>query len=107
MTFYTIDGAVIPKSEALKYCNNIPFVLSLNRKDSKDGFSYAINLNQSFSINKDDKNKNSEEAYLQYNLGIGLPKYSSFLLANFANKLHQSLPKSETVKSEEILKSLN
>lgn len=51
---------------------------------------YALNLNTNFSIvhNFEDINRTSEEAYFEYCQGIGLPRYTSFLQANFANKLH-------------------
>lgn len=106
--FYTLDGAIIPKCEILSHRNNIPLILTLKKVDSNDTFSYALNLNQSFTIVDDyeEKSKLCEESYLKYNLGIGLPKYSSFLLANFANKLHHSIPQSETVKTEDIMKGL-
>ena len=109
INFYTLDGSIIPKSEILEHRNNIPFVLTLKKAGTNEYYSYALNLNQSFSIvhNYEEKNKSSEEAYLHYNLGIGLPKYSSFLLANFANKLHRSIPQSETVKTNDIIKGLN
>jgi hypothetical protein len=52
-------------------------------------------LNENFAIASGmHKSKASEESYLEYCLGIGLPKYSSFILANFASKLHHTLPKS-------------
>eukprot|EP00347_Sterkiella_histriomuscorum_P008713 403344037 len=107
--FYTLDGAIIPKSEILGHRNNIPFILTLKKSGSTEEYSYALNLNPGFSIVNDyeDSNKKGEEAYLQYNLGIGLPKYSSFLLANFANKIHHSIPQSQTVKTEDIIKGLN
>lgn len=89
----------------MKHRNNLPFIVNLKR-EGDESYSYALNLNQSFSITNDSQDKQSEEAYLHYNTGIGLPKYPSFLLANFANKLHHSLPKTETVKTEEVLKSL-
>ncbi|CDW84477.1 UNKNOWN [Stylonychia lemnae] len=106
--FYTLDGAIIPKSELLNHRDNIPFILTLRKVDTKMIYSYALNLNSKFSIvhNYEEQNKQSEESYLQYTLGIGLPKYSSFLLANFANKLHHSYPKTRTVKTEDILKGL-
>jgi hypothetical protein len=51
-------------------------------------------MNPNYSIVHDiaQIDSNNEEAYLNYCRGIGLPKYSSFLLANFAHKLHQTLP---------------
>jgi len=64
ITFYTIDGAVIPKSEVLKHRDNLPFILNMKRGDANEAYTYAVNLNQSFSIVHDDKDKKSEEAYL-------------------------------------------
>lgn len=91
--FYTLDGAIIPEIEILKHRDNIPFILSISRKGTTVKQNYAINLNEAFSISGGGyKSKESEEAYLDYCSGIGLPKYSSFLLANFASKLHKSLP---------------
>jgi hypothetical protein len=113
VTFSTLDGAIIPSVELLKHRNNIPFIMSIKRKNSTNNLNYAINLNEGFSISNTAnlqggsyKSKTSEEAYLQYCLGIGLPKYSSFLLANFASKLHQTLPSERTVKNDTILKGL-
>jgi hypothetical protein len=67
---------------------------------------YAINLNPNFSISNQNHVKLGEEAYLDYCLGIGLPKRASFLLANFASKLHQALPKNKSMKNEEIIHGL-
>ncbi len=90
--FYTLDGATIPECEYLKDRNNIPFIMSLNR-DSALRHNYSINLNQGFTISSGThRSKQSEEAYLDYCQGIGLPKYTSFLLSNFSHKLHESLP---------------
>jgi hypothetical protein len=52
--------------------------------------SYALNLNPNFSIvhNFEDIDRTSEEAYITFCQGIGLPRYSAFLLANFTNKFH-------------------
>jgi len=50
--------------------------------------------------------KQGEEAYLDYCLGIGLPKRSSFLLANFASKFHQALPKNNAMTNLEIVSGL-
>ena len=87
--YYTLDGAVIPECELLKDRNNIPFIMSIKRETSNMRQNYSINLNESFSIaSGGHRSKTSEEAYLDYCLGIGLPKYSSFLLSNFASKLH-------------------
>jgi hypothetical protein len=79
----------------------------LKRSDSLEQTSYALNLSQNFSIENhgDSGNRTEEDAYLAYCRGIGLPSYTSYLLSNFANKLHQSLPKSNEVKSEDIIKS--
>ena len=67
--------------------------MSLKAKGSKATQNYSINLNQGFAItNKQNKSKQNEEAYLEYCIGIGLPRSSSLVLANFASKLHQSLP---------------
>jgi len=110
VSFQTLDGAIIPPSELLKHRNNIPFILSIKRQGGKGKNNYAINLNEGFQINGAIEgsytSKTSEEAYLEYCLGIGLPRYPSFLLANFASKLHQSLPSERTVKNEAILKGL-
>jgi len=96
LEYYTVDGALIPECEFLKDRNNSPFILSIKRKDSKIRHNYALNLNDAFSIDSRRgsgyKSKTSEEAYLDYCLGIGLPQYSSYLLANFASKIHQTLP---------------
>lgn len=78
--------------------------MSIKRKGTEVRQNYAINLNESFSIASDYKSKTSEEAYLEYCLGIGLPKYSSYLLANFASKLHLTLPKDRKVTSDDIIK---
>lgn len=112
VSFQTLDGAVIPGSELLKHRNNIPFIMSLKRDNGKPKNNYAINLNEGFAIgsgassNGSYTSKTSEEAYLEYCLGIGLPKYPSFLLANFASKLHQTLPSERSVKNTAILKGL-
>lgn len=110
VSFQTLDGAVIPGSELLKHRNNIPFIMSLKRDNGKAKNNYAINLNEGFVIGSgagsSGSSKTSEEAYLEYCLGIGLPRYPSFLLANFASKLHQTLPAEHTVKNEAILKGL-
>lgn len=93
--FYTLDGAIIPESEILAHRNNIPFVMNIKHKDGIDQYTYALNLNENFSIvndREDHGDRTSEEAYLTYCRGIGLPQYSSFLLANLANKLHHTLP---------------
>ena len=66
--------------------------MSVKRKDSNVAWNYAVNLNEGFAIANSYKTKASEEAYLDYCMGIGLPKYSSFVLANFASKLHHTLP---------------
>jgi hypothetical protein len=50
--------------------------------------------------------KSGEEAYLDYCLGIGLPKRASFLLANFASKFHHSLPKNKPMTNLEIVHGL-
>jgi hypothetical protein len=96
VNFFTLDGAVIPSIEILKHRNNIPFIMSMTRVGSPVKWNYAINLNEGFSISSaqghSHRSKASEEAYLEYCLGIGLPKYSSFVLANFASKLHHTLP---------------
>lgn len=82
--------------------------MSIQTNDRQEKYSYAINLNSSFSITNDFKENDiqGEEAYLSYCVGIGLPKYTSFLLANFANKFHKTLPRKENVSNEEILKGL-
>jgi hypothetical protein len=61
-----LDGAIIPKSELLCHRDNIPFILTLRKADNNQFFSYALNLNSKFSIVNEfeDKNKQSEEAYL-------------------------------------------
>jgi len=53
-------------SELLCHRDNIPFILTLKKTDTNAIFSYALNLNSKFSIVNDfeDKNKQSEEAYL-------------------------------------------
>ncbi len=63
INFYTLDGAIIPGCEVLRYRNNLPFVITINKK-----YSYSINLNPNFSIVHDfeDNNRRSEEAYLAY-----------------------------------------
>ena len=72
--------------------------MSLKRENGKAKNNYAINLNEGFAIGSgvgssgSYTSKTSEEAYLEYCLGIGLPRYPSFLLANFSSKLHQNLP---------------
>ena len=105
VSFHTLDNAIIPDFEILKHRNNIPFIMTVTKNGVK--WNYAINLNEGFAIaNHGYRNKNSEEAYLEYCLGIGLPKYSSFILANFASKLHHTLPKENKVGSETILKGL-
>ncbi len=77
LEYYTVDGALIPECELLRDRNNNPFILSIRRKDSKIRHNYAINLNDGFSIDsrrgQGYKSKTSEEAYLDYCLGIGLP----------------------------------
>lgn len=106
VTFYTIDGAKIPQNELLKERNNIPFIMTVLSKNGQVSQNYAINLNEGFAIGSEGgyKSKTSEEAYLEYCLGIGLPKYSSFLLANLASKLHKSLPqKQHNVSNDSIL----
>jgi len=104
--FYTLDGATIPECELLRDRDNIPFIMSVSR-DENVKHNFSINLNQGFSIATGvHRSKESEEAYLDYCLGIGLPKYSSFLLSNFASKLHQSLPKGDTVSNQAIIESL-
>ena len=101
--FYTLDGAKIPNCEILSHRNNLPMILSIN-----DSYSYSVNLNPNYSIvhNFEDNNRQSEEAYLHYCQGIGLPQYNSFLLANFTNKLHHTLPEKATVNKDEIIKGL-
>lgn len=103
-----MDGAIIPKCEILSHRNNIPLILNIKKQNNEE-FSYGLNLNQNFSLvdHFEESNKMNEEAYLHYNLGIGLPKYSSYLLANFASKLHHTLPKSASVKTDDIIKGLN
>lgn len=105
--FYTLDGAIIPDCEELQHRNNIPIVMVLKRSDSPQQTSYALNLSQNFSIENegDSGNRTAEDAYLSYCRGIGLPRYASYLLSNFANKLHQSLPKTKEVSSEDIINS--
>lgn len=63
--------------------------------------SYALNFNTNYSIVHDfeEINRQSEEAYIAFSQGIGLPRYSSFLLANFANKFHKSMPSSSPVNT--------
>lgn len=90
--FKTLDGACIPENELLRHRNNIPFVMSLKMRGGKVPLRYAINLNQSFSISNKNEKKVGEEKYLEYCLGIGLPQRNSFFLANFASKLHHTLP---------------
>lgn len=105
--YYTLDGAVIPECELLKDRNNIPFIMSIKREATDTRQNYSINLNESFSISSGGhRSKISEEAYLDYCLGIGLPKYSSFLLSNFASKLHQAIPQQEKVDNATIMKSV-
>ena len=106
--FYTLDGAIIPEVEVLKHRNNIPFIMSIQRAGSEVKWNYAINLNEGFTIGHggETKIKSSEEAYLEYCQGIGLPRYTSFVLANFASKLHQTLPRESKASSETIIKGL-
>ncbi len=92
VTFQTLDKAIIPKNELMRNRNNIPFVMELESTGSDVRQRYAINLNQSFSITNKNEAKAGEEKYLEYCLGIGLPTYHSFMLANFASKFHQTLP---------------
>lgn len=101
--YYTLDGAVIPDCEVLEHRNNLPFIMNLNSQ-----YSYSINLNPNFSIIEtvEDKNRMNEEAYIEYTQGIGLPKYQAFLLSNFASKVHQSIPSTEIVKTEDIMKGI-
>lgn len=95
ITFYTIDGAIIPGCEILRCVNHLPFVLNINKK-----YSYSLNLNKNYSIvhDSEDNNRESEEAYLAYCQGIGLPKYSSLLLANFTNKLNHTITAGDNIK---------
>jgi len=105
VVFNTLDGAFLAQNEILKNQNNVPFVMSLKRANGI-AQKYAINLNPNFSISNQNHVKLGEEAYLDYCLGIGLPKRASFLLANFASKLHQALPKNKSMKNEEIIHGL-
>ena len=105
VSFNTLDGAILPFSEVLKHQNSMPFLMSLTRGNGITQ-KYAINLNSNFSISNAHHSKAGEEAYLDYCLGIGLSKYTSFLLANFAAKLHQSLPKNNKMTNEEIIRGL-
>ena len=105
VVFNTLDGAILAQNEILKNQNNIPFVMSL-RRASGIVQKYAVNLNPNFSISNHNHVKQGEEAYLDYCLGIGLPKRSSFLLANFASKLHQALPKNKPMSNMEIVHGL-
>ena len=104
--FHTLDGAQIPQNELLRHRNNIPFVMTLRRKGTNVGLKYAINLNQSFSISNRNEKKIGEEKYLEYCLGIGLPQRNSYFLANFASKLHHTLPSSKLFTQTEILAGL-
>lgn len=107
ISFQTLDRAIIPKNELLRNRNNIPFVMVLERKGSQVSQKYAINLNQSFKITNQNESKSGEEKYLEYCLGIGLPSYHSFMLANFASKLHQTLPKHHHFTAATILQGLS
>jgi hypothetical protein len=73
-----------------------------------DQYTFSINLNPAFKIatDSDDINRESEEAYLKYCRGIGLPKYPSFLLANFTSKLHNAFPQKEVNKTEDIINGI-
>ena len=105
--FETIDGAIIPHNELLRHRNNIPFVMNLRRKGTFMPLRYSINLNQSFSISNKNEKKIGEEKYLEYCLGIGLPQRNSYFLANFASKLHHTLPVHKPFTSGDILQGLN
>jgi hypothetical protein len=66
-------------------------------------------LSQNYSIQQESDIQNpkqAEDVYLKFCRGIGLPSYTSYLLANFANKFHHSLPQTDEMKSEDIIKSL-
>jgi hypothetical protein len=79
--------------------------MSLKRANNIEQ-KYAVNLNPNFSISNQHHLKSGEEAYLDYCLGIGLPKRASFLLANFASKFHHSLPKNKPMTNLEIVHGL-
>ena len=108
ITFYTLDGATIPDFELVSSRRNIPFIMQILRNEGNERYTYAINLSSNYCItsNCEENNKKSEEAYLSYCEGIGLPRYQALLLSNFASKIHESLPSGEKVKTEDIIKGL-
>ena len=80
--------------------------MTLRMKGSQNGLKYALNLNQSFSISNKNEKKTGEEKYLEYCLGIGLPMRNSFFMANFASKLHHTLPQERLFNQKDIIKGL-
>ena len=80
--------------------------MTLRMKGAKAGLKYAVNLNQSFSISNKNEKKTGEEKYLEYCLGIGLPQRNSYFLANFASKLHHTLPQERAFNQKEIINGL-
>ena len=77
--------------------------MTLNGKQS-----YSINLNTNYSIVHDFEEVHlaSEESYINFCRGIGIPHFQSFLLANFANKFHMSLPSSHIVSRQDLVRGL-
>ena len=80
--------------------------MTLRMKGSQNGLKYALNLNQIFSISNKNEKKTGEEKYLEYCLGIGLPMRNSFFMANFASKLHHTLPQERLFNQKDIIKGL-
>lgn len=107
VSFQTLDGAILPYNELLRHCNSIPFMMVLKTKNAGgNALKYAINLNQNFSISNRNESKIGEEKYLEYCVGIGLPTRDSYFMANFASKLHQTLPHSRFFTAQDILLGL-
>mmetsp|Transcript_36528 Transcript_36528/g.27093 ORF Transcript_36528/g.27093 Transcript_36528/m.27093 type:complete len:124 (+) Transcript_36528:253-624(+) len=97
--FFTINGSVIPEFELVSHRKGLPLIMVLNKYSA-----FAVNLNENYKIGRGEVSTNleDEEAYFDYSRGIGLPKYNSFLLSNFLNKLHHTLPYQKEFTPETI-----
>jgi len=83
--FLTLDGCYILPCERIFHRTNLPFIIRVNQE-----IDYAVNFNETFEIaeHATEKNRESEEAYFEVAHGVGIPRETSLLLANFVNKIH-------------------
>lgn len=106
--FYSVDGmpgeSILPKSENLSTFENIPFLLTVDGKDS-----FVVNLSERHTginrISREDIFEPNEEAFHMYCKSIGIPNKSSETLSAFLDKVYAAIP-TQTASTEDIKGSI-